>query len=169
MRNPGMQKNVQKEPGSAAATQPTNGSTLTQNGANGGSVSKVKKSMPTASTTAAVPQKKSKPQTPSQAALTPNIIESQPQIVNSVVSKMVIEKQPMTNGDQNQISPAPTPAIEGQPTLVEALPIDPDQPVQLYCICRTTDESNMIGCDKCDEWYHFACVGIDIVSCFSCH
>jgi hypothetical protein len=20
----------------------------------------------------------------------------------------------------------------------------------------------MIGCDKCDEWYHFACVGIDI-------
>jgi len=19
----------------------------------------------------------------------------------------------------------------------------------------------MIGCDKCDEWYHFACVGID--------
>ena len=22
----------------------------------------------------------------------------------------------------------------------------------------------MIGCDRCDEWYHFECVGIDIVS-----
>ena len=35
--------------------------------------------------------------------------------------------------------------------------------VKLYCLCRTTDENNMIGCDKCDEWYHFACVGIDVV------
>ena len=22
----------------------------------------------------------------------------------------------------------------------------------------------MIGCDKCDEWYHDKCVGLDIVS-----
>jgi PHD-finger len=38
------------------------------------------------------------------------------------------------------------------------------EPVQLYCLCRTTDETDMIGCDKCDEWYHFNCVGIDVVS-----
>jgi hypothetical protein len=37
-------------------------------------------------------------------------------------------------------------------------------PTRLYCLCKTTDENNMIGCDKCDEWYHFACVGIDQVT-----
>jgi PHD-finger len=37
-------------------------------------------------------------------------------------------------------------------------------PVRLYCLCKTTDENNMIGCDRCDEWYHFACVGIDQVT-----
>jgi len=39
------------------------------------------------------------------------------------------------------------------------------EPIRLYCICRTADESaHMIGCDKCDEWYHFECVGLDIVT-----
>ncbi len=49
-----------------------------------------------------------------------------------------------------------------------ALPNDSIQviegPARLYCLCKTTDENNMIGCDKCDEWYHFACVGIDQVT-----
>jgi hypothetical protein len=36
--------------------------------------------------------------------------------------------------------------------------------VRLYCLCKTTDENNMIGCDRCEEWYHFNCVGIDQVS-----
>ena len=35
-----------------------------------------------------------------------------------------------------------------------------DSQVTLYCICRTADETNMICCDKCEEWYHFQCVGI---------
>lgn len=36
------------------------------------------------------------------------------------------------------------------------------EPIRLYCLCRTADESaSMIGCDKCEEWYHFECVGID--------
>lgn len=35
---------------------------------------------------------------------------------------------------------------------------------RLYCLCKTEDESqNMICCDKCQEWYHFECVGLDIV------
>lgn len=38
---------------------------------------------------------------------------------------------------------------------------------QLYCICRTPDETNMICCDRCEEWYHFHCVGIKPVSKFS--
>jgi hypothetical protein len=42
-------------------------------------------------------------------------------------------------------------------------------PVRLYCLCKTTDENNMIGCDRCEEWYHFACVGIDQVSLLSSH
>lgn len=75
----------------------------------------------------------------------------------------------MTNSDQIHNLQPDTVMADPQPLPIESQPADPNQPVQLYCICRTTDESNMIGCDKCDEWYHFACVGIDIVSCYSCH
>ena len=36
--------------------------------------------------------------------------------------------------------------------------------VKLYCICQKPDENgNFIGCDKCSEWYHFECVGLDFV------
>ncbi|KAJ6493534.1 hypothetical protein C8R47DRAFT_975143 [Mycena vitilis] len=39
-------------------------------------------------------------------------------------------------------SPTPTPAI--------------------YCLCRTGDDgSPMVYCEECDEWYHFACVGLN--------
>ncbi|RWS10997.1 PHD finger and CXXC domain-containing protein-like protein [Dinothrombium tinctorium] len=31
----------------------------------------------------------------------------------------------------------------------------------VYCICRTSDTSRfMIGCDKCNEWYHGDCISI---------
>lgn len=30
-----------------------------------------------------------------------------------------------------------------------------------YCICRRTDSNgSMVACDRCDEWYHFKCIGI---------
>jgi hypothetical protein len=29
-----------------------------------------------------------------------------------------------------------------------------------YCVCHGPDRGSMIGCDNCDEWFHFACVGI---------
>jgi COMPASS component SPP1 len=36
--------------------------------------------------------------------------------------------------------------------------------IKLYCLCRSPENGeNMIGCDKCDEWFHFNCVGIDAV------
>lgn len=32
---------------------------------------------------------------------------------------------------------------------------------QRYCICRTTNSNGkFICCDRCDEWYHFKCIGI---------
>ncbi|CAL4191671.1 unnamed protein product, partial [Meganyctiphanes norvegica] len=32
---------------------------------------------------------------------------------------------------------------------------------QVYCICRTADVSRfMIGCDRCEEWYHGDCINI---------
>lgn len=31
----------------------------------------------------------------------------------------------------------------------------------MYCICRTTDGTGkMVCCDKCDEWYHYKCIGV---------
>ena len=29
-----------------------------------------------------------------------------------------------------------------------------------YCLCRMHYHGDMIGCDSCDEWYHFSCVGL---------
>ncbi|XP_045116189.1 CXXC-type zinc finger protein 1-like isoform X2 [Portunus trituberculatus] len=32
---------------------------------------------------------------------------------------------------------------------------------QVYCVCRTSDVSRfMIGCDKCEEWYHGDCINV---------
>ena len=34
--------------------------------------------------------------------------------------------------------------------------------VHTYCLCRMpeTFDSDMVACDKCDEWYHYKCVYI---------
>ncbi|GMM36259.1 Spp1 protein [Saccharomycopsis crataegensis] len=33
---------------------------------------------------------------------------------------------------------------------------------QLYCICRSIDNGElMVGCDNCDDWYHFDCLKLD--------
>lgn len=46
---------------------------------------------------------------------------------------------------------------------------------RLYCLCETPYEEDkiMIACDRCDEWYHPACVGmpeaeVDLVDQFIC-
>lgn len=46
------------------------------------------------------------------------------------------------------------------------VPAEGSQAPQVYCICKSTDETNMIQCDRCEEWYHFQCVGILPVSQF---
>ena len=38
------------------------------------------------------------------------------------------------------------------------------EPLPVYCICKSTDENFMIQCDKCNEWFHFHCMGITQVS-----
>lgn len=45
---------------------------------------------------------------------------------------------------------------------------------QAYCICRSTVEEKLIGCDGCEEWYHFGCIGITSkqaksIPSFVCH
>ena len=46
---------------------------------------------------------------------------------------------------------------------------------KLYCICKTKYEEDrtMIGCDRCDDWYHTSCVNmpdhiVDLVDEFIC-
>ncbi|KIY72809.1 hypothetical protein CYLTODRAFT_340107, partial [Cylindrobasidium torrendii FP15055 ss-10] len=45
----------------------------------------------------------------------------------------------------------------------------------LYCLCRAryNQDDTMIGCDRCDEWYHPGCVDmadtpLDLVDQFIC-
>lgn len=42
-----------------------------------------------------------------------------------------------------------------------SLKIDPNTQEELYCICKKPDEGDlMVGCDGCDDWFHFKCVKI---------
>jgi hypothetical protein len=41
------------------------------------------------------------------------------------------------------------------------IPIIPEKdPNQLFCLCKKRANNLMIQCDKCDEWFHFGCVGM---------
>ena len=35
--------------------------------------------------------------------------------------------------------------------------------INIYCLCRMPEiyDSAMIDCDRCHEWFHFRCVGLD--------
>ena len=36
---------------------------------------------------------------------------------------------------------------------------------KIYCICRLPDRGDkMVFCDRCKEWYHFVCIGLDLDS-----
>ena len=47
---------------------------------------------------------------------------------------------------------------------VQAAAQDAELPLQVYCICRSSDEHNMIMCDCCEEWYHYKCINLTPVS-----
>ena len=69
----------------------------------------------------------------------------------------------------NSISLTERSTEESKPRAGKKSPVSvPEQPEapqqQLYCLCRTADDSYfMIGCDKCEEWYHPECLGLDLV------
>jgi hypothetical protein len=37
-----------------------------------------------------------------------------------------------------------------------------------YCLCRQAYHGEMVGCDTCEEWYHFQCVGLSHTQAEKC-
>jgi hypothetical protein len=37
-----------------------------------------------------------------------------------------------------------------------------------YCLCRQAFHGEMVGCDTCDEWYHFQCIGMTKIQAEKC-
>ena len=37
-----------------------------------------------------------------------------------------------------------------------------------YCLCRQPYHGQMVGCDTCEEWYHFQCVGLSFSQAEKC-
>lgn len=57
-------------------------------------------------------------------------------------------------------TPEGPPVAEGGETLDS--PPSVEEQVWLCPLCSSPQQNqNMIGCDSCDDWYHFRCVGID--------
>ena len=92
---------------------------------------------------------------------------------NGTASKKDLKKQQQI-ADEAAKTEAATPAAatlgptkatgQAGAAVAGAEPTTTAQPKELYCICRTPDEAYMICCDRCEEWYHFHCVGIKPVS-----
>ena len=64
---------------------------------------------------------------------------------------------------ENAVAVAPDASISAAETIdpKELLVEEKRTPKQLYCICRTSaDDELMIQCDTCGEWYHTRCLGI---------
>lgn len=60
---------------------------------------------------------------------------------------------------QGVLTPSPAPSADE----AEAEEEEDDEDPNLYCICqsRFNDvEGGMIMCDRCDQWYHYKCMGI---------
>ena len=48
------------------------------------------------------------------------------------------------------------------PPHMDSTPSRNARPDRLYCVCRQPHgEREMIECDRCGEWYHFDCLGLD--------
>lgn len=79
--------------------------------------------------------------------------ESTPPVVEEPAQKPASSEKATT--------PANPPASEVvDPLCVEPATEQPPAEDVLYCICRSKDETAMVQCDRCNEWFHFRCMGI---------
>lgn len=39
---------------------------------------------------------------------------------------------------------------------------------KMYCLCRQAYHGEMVGCDTCEDWYHFQCVGLSVSQAEKC-
>lgn len=78
--------------------------------------------------------------------------ESTPPIVEEPAQK--------TDSAEKVTTPANPPPPSDVECAVDPTPQSPAAEEVLYCICRSKDETAMIQCDRCNEWFHFRCMNI---------
>ena len=78
--------------------------------------------------------------------------ETTPPVVEEPAQKTVSAEKVTT--------PANPPPPSDVVAAVEPTPQAPAAEEVLYCICRSKDETAMIQCDRCNEWFHFRCMNI---------
>lgn len=81
------------------------------------------------------------------------------------------------NKESNDVDISELPAEMLDELLQEAKTINIDlteftdtlsQANKTYCLCRQLYFGQMIGCDTCDDWYHFQCIGLSVSQAERC-
>ena len=100
--------------------------------------------------------------------------DSKPRELGDADTTLAAEKQASDNDSDDKLTAGNVEeeekdtAAENEPSADEGVEKDEDveegggaeDPEKTYCLCRQPfDEAReMIGCDKCDEWYHWECI-----------
>jgi COMPASS component SPP1 len=70
------------------------------------------------------------------------------------------KKSLLVQAQENRARIVQAQAAQEKATADNAAPKDEERE---YCVCKSRydEERAMIGCDRCDEWYHPLCVGLE--------